>query len=1019
MHPVKLYISEGDVVRLFEITPAMSKITIGRSPENMIQLMEIRASRIHCQIERIPGGFFKLVDLESTNGTCVNGKKVNIAILNEGDIIEIGSVKIRFGEAVPRQISPHVPQPVATAPPVSPPVHASPGPSRPKSESMPIIPVQGSEQEIVESWRKRELVKKLITAAAIFAGILVLFAVGKKYYAEYAAQKQAQRLMDEIEVAMKDGKAEECIALCEELLKKYPHSRHVAQARSYLSRLTRQAEREKQAARKLLVLEKLAQEMKDQPQRLIEEYTKFMAEFAETSAVESARIKVAALEEAITREAEAKLAECCKEIEAALAAGNFGLATSLLGKFILAYEGMPVALKAEEMRGVIYTAADASFETLSTQAKELLIKERYEAAKQLYQDALSRFEGTLYYFKIQSKLRGIDALASGGQELILSAKVRAVRDECLKLAIKADELARNQRYHKAYEIYRSIIDERLSAPELAEVKKEFELRSLDIKAQAELFENLLACINSSSLSTRHYGLGGGITGTIRKATTECLEVSFNNDTGLVRIQWFNIPPKNIYELHKRCKLNTDQIYVLGVYCFNNNLLTEGSRIFNELVKADKARKSSVDAFLARHRGIAVPEGGFIFFEDAWYTPLEHRYVLLRRRLDKILARLKEQDEKVIETALADYKSLVAEPDLTTEFKETARERMVAAMMERRNALFAALKRIPSMIAVEQRKALKEELNLRRKQALAIIMDDVRYPYPYKTDPFSKDHVADFRDWISKQGFDPTTRKELDDYIVKSEGSEYAHVVQRLVDKLVNRVRELWENPGEGIKLDKNVRKIIDTINLIDQKYLPDLGASVQADEEISVLMGMINETIDLRTVCLNSAEQALFDYNKKVWEFNAKTIVSLSDIEKEQIKVTNEYREMMGRRILAINEKLGRAARKHSEYMQSIGRLTHDGPDAKRRTPTDRAQLEGYGGGGVSENCCVGHEDPAGAHAGWCSSSGHHRNICMEGHTELGVGKAGPYWTQKFGAGGINFEKLDQTEPKKKPPRKK
>jgi uncharacterized protein YkwD len=1030
MQFVKLYVSEAGTVKLYEITPTQQITTIGRSPENMIQLLEMRASRLHCQIERTPEGF-KLVDLESSNGTCVNGKKVNTSILSFGDVIEIGSVKIQFGEAPVGQVvthaspivhaAPHVPSPVR-APHVPVPVRASHAavPIAPTPEQPVVKPAPSVELGSVETWRRRELVRKLVTAAVILVGAFVLFFIGKKIHGEYIAQKQAKNLIDKAEIAMEDGELQECLTLCDELLKKYPNSDHVAQARSYSNRITHQQEREKLAAKRLIVIDKMAPDMKDQPLRLVEEYTKFITEFAETSAVETAKAKITTIREAITKESEAKLAECGKEIEAALATGNFGLANSLLGKFVLTYEGMPVVFKAEEMRGTINTAANTAFEKLSSDAKELLVKERYETAKQFYRDALGLFEGTLYYFKIQSKLRSIDALASGGQDLILSARVRAARDECLQLAVKADELARNQRYLQAYEMYRAIMNDRLSTPELAEVKKEFELRSLDIKAQAELFENLIACVNSSALSSRTYALGGGITGTMKKATPESIEISFNNESGLIRVQWFNVPPKNFYDLYRRCKLNNDQTYVLGVYCFNNNLTKEGSITFSELVRADSARKPSVDAFLARCRGIAVPEGGFIFFEDAWYTPLEHRYALLRRRVDKILARLKEQDEKVVETALADFKSLMAEPDLTAEFTDTSRERVVASITERRKNLFAALKRIPSIVAVEQRKALKEELNLRRKHALTMIMDENRYPYPYKTDPFAKEHVADFKAWISKQGFDAMTKKELDDYIVKSEGGEYAQVVQVLVDKLVDRVRELWRKPGEGIKLDKNVQEMVNKIKLIDERYLPDLGATVVADEEISVLMGMINQSIDLKTVCLNGTEQGTFDYNKKVWEFNEKTKVSLSDIEKQQIKVTNEYREMMGRRIVAINEKLGRAARKHSDWMVSVGRLSHEQDNPKTRSPSDRVQLEGYGGG-ASENICVGHDDPEGAHYGWCHSSGHHRNICSDSHTELGVGKSSSYWTQNFGGGGSNFDKLDQTETgtgKKEPPKK-
>jgi transcriptional regulator with GAF, ATPase, and Fis domain len=86
-----LVIVEKDVEKRVDLE---SKVTsIGRAPENDIQIGDPLASRFHCQIERTDDGF-KLVDLESQNGTCVNGRKVNQKRLGEGDTVEIGSVRI-------------------------------------------------------------------------------------------------------------------------------------------------------------------------------------------------------------------------------------------------------------------------------------------------------------------------------------------------------------------------------------------------------------------------------------------------------------------------------------------------------------------------------------------------------------------------------------------------------------------------------------------------------------------------------------------------------------------------------------------------------------------------------------------------------------------------------------------------------------------------------------------------------------------------------------------------------------
>lgn len=72
-----------------------SLISIGRSTENLICISDKKASRKHCQIEKVGQGY-KLVDLESRNGTRVNEEMVNQKLLSAGDVIRIGDVTITF-----------------------------------------------------------------------------------------------------------------------------------------------------------------------------------------------------------------------------------------------------------------------------------------------------------------------------------------------------------------------------------------------------------------------------------------------------------------------------------------------------------------------------------------------------------------------------------------------------------------------------------------------------------------------------------------------------------------------------------------------------------------------------------------------------------------------------------------------------------------------------------------------------------------------------------------------------------
>ena len=69
--------------------------TIGRASKNDIAISDISMSRHHVAIDKFPEGF-RLRDLESGNGTILNGYRIRVAQLRNGDIIEVGSIRFRF-----------------------------------------------------------------------------------------------------------------------------------------------------------------------------------------------------------------------------------------------------------------------------------------------------------------------------------------------------------------------------------------------------------------------------------------------------------------------------------------------------------------------------------------------------------------------------------------------------------------------------------------------------------------------------------------------------------------------------------------------------------------------------------------------------------------------------------------------------------------------------------------------------------------------------------------------------------
>ncbi len=71
-------------------------VTIGREEGNTIQLNDERVSRFHVKIQEDHEKLV-LTDLESTNGTKVNGEDIQLRILRFGDMVTIGRSVLLFG----------------------------------------------------------------------------------------------------------------------------------------------------------------------------------------------------------------------------------------------------------------------------------------------------------------------------------------------------------------------------------------------------------------------------------------------------------------------------------------------------------------------------------------------------------------------------------------------------------------------------------------------------------------------------------------------------------------------------------------------------------------------------------------------------------------------------------------------------------------------------------------------------------------------------------------------------------
>lgn len=376
------------------------------------------------------------------------------------------------------------------------------------------------------------------------------------------------------------------------------------------------------------------------------------------------------------------------------------------------------------------------------------------------------------------------------------------------------------------------------------------------------------------------------------------------------------------------------------------------------------------SLLARRRGEPIPDGGYVYLDERWISSAEADDRALRAALEKYekaLVRAKgEKREEALEALLS--------------HGPAARGVVVAALEERYGVAAEELRRDAALKKFEKLAEQRRELDAVRENALALIFDEEEYFYPYRPPEC------------------PPQKARL-----------YSGV-QRRVDELVQEVRDVWDAP-KSAKPSAGMKSALDELAWC-RDTAKRVGAQLAPADGLPEWVFHIDldaKKIDLHTFAWNASEREriardarVAAYNDRLWkqyeadaEAAAERVANRS--EQEQVRVTNEYRRMFGRRALAWNPLLQESSRMHSDYMSNTGDFGHyEAGDALRRTPFDRMQLVGYRQG-ASENCSMGRSGPVDAHLGWLQSSGHHRNILTPSHQEMGSALSGVYWTQNYG----------------------
>lgn len=91
--PKLVVLSEGLTGRSHELK--VDKTTVGRLEDNSFQISEQSVSSHHCEV-LLKGNDVIVKDLDSTNGTYINGEKISEKVLKAGQILRLGNVEARL-----------------------------------------------------------------------------------------------------------------------------------------------------------------------------------------------------------------------------------------------------------------------------------------------------------------------------------------------------------------------------------------------------------------------------------------------------------------------------------------------------------------------------------------------------------------------------------------------------------------------------------------------------------------------------------------------------------------------------------------------------------------------------------------------------------------------------------------------------------------------------------------------------------------------------------------------------------
>ncbi len=427
----------------------------------------------------------------------------------------------------------------------------------------------------------------------------------------------------------------------------------------------------------------------------------------------------------------------------------------------------------------------------------------------------------------------------------------------------------------------------------------------------------------------------------------------------VKVGWFGLGVGEVAKMLAAVDMPSDGLLGLAVLCYRSDEDDKAERLLARLAASDADLQQQIWGIVSRGRNEHVDAAGYALVGGRFVAKRFLRVEKLARNISRQIGQLGKRDKQARDKMLAEI--LNGGGDVA--------DAVALALREQQQKLIQRIEKSPFRKGYAKVAVARERLDKARAHALELIFDHKRYFYPYRPPAVSGEKASLY--WK----------------------------VQKEVDNRVAAVKKVWLHDKTKAVVPQALRRGMGFLLWVNDSLSglgEPIGSQMQQIAWVDTLPPV--KSLNVRNFCKTVQEKRRFLFFLRIETLNEILAEEmLGEGEQSQVSITNGYRLMMGRRILAVNPKIHKAARGHAEEMGSLGYFGHFSPNPAHKTPFQRMSLEGYSYG-VSENLAAT-PSAAGAHHRWLRSSGHHRNILMPSHVEFAVGNSGRLWVQNFGVG--------------------